>query len=140
MAVSLAQALSNCGFAYLTHHGIHQKTIDSCFDQSKNFFKLPQPIKDKFTRGVESVHGYSQKGREVLEKNVIEAKESLDILCTSNELPDNHVPRLRTDLENLADEAGTLAKRLLHCLALDLQIDSEEFLRDHSGMLTGNRG
>ena len=71
VAVSLSQALSNCGFAYLTHHGIHQKTIDSCFDQSKNFFKLPQPVKDKFTRGVESVHGYSQKGREVLEKNVI---------------------------------------------------------------------
>merc|ERR1711935_1203090 len=62
VAASLAQALSTCGFAYLTHHGISQNTIESSFEQSKNFFKLPQNVKDKFTRGIESVHGYSQKG------------------------------------------------------------------------------
>ena len=73
-----------------------------------------------------------------MEKNVIEAKESLDVLCTSKALPDNHVPELRSDLENLSTEAGSLAQRLLRCLALDLQIDSEQFLNDHSGMLQGN--
>ena len=66
-----------------------------------------------------------------------EAKESLDILCTSNALPDNLVPKLRSNLENLADEASVLAKRLLKCLAIDLVIDPEEFLLNHSGMLTG---
>ena len=49
VAASLAQALSTWGFAYLTHHGIHQNTINACFKQSKNFFKLPQQVKDKFT-------------------------------------------------------------------------------------------
>jgi len=138
VAASLAQALSTWGFAYLTHHGIRQNTINACFKQSKNFFKLPQQVKDKFKRGIESVHGYSQKGREILEKNVVEAKESFDVLCTSNDLPENHVPRLRSDLDDLAQEAGSLAKRLLRCLALDLQIDSEQFLGEHSGMLTGD--
>ena len=73
-----------------------------------------------------------------MEKNVVEAKESFDVLCTSNDLPENHVPRLRSDLDELAQEAGSLAKRLLRCLALDLQIDSEQFLGEHSGMLTGD--
>ena len=73
-----------------------------------------------------------------MEKNVVEAKESFDVLCTSNDLPENHVPRLQSDLDDLAQEAGSLVKRLLRCLALDLQIDSEQFLGEHSGMLTGD--
>jgi len=135
---SLAQALSTWGFAYLTNHGLNPTTITSCFSQSEAFFKLPQTIKDKFARGIETIQGYSSQGREILEET-IEAKESFDVskIAPSGVLPDAEVPKLRPSITELSREAGSLAQRLLRCLALDLQIDIEKFLHAHSGMLTG---
>lgn len=52
-------------------------------------------------------------------------------------LPDDQVPKLRPCLESLTSQVRFLAQRLLKCLAFDLQIDPETFLRQHSGMLTG---
>ena len=49
VATDLAQALSTCGFAYLKHHGVQEKTISQCFQQSKNFFALPQNIKNQYS-------------------------------------------------------------------------------------------
>jgi len=138
VASNLAKALSTWGFAYLTNHGVDQNTVKNCFNQSKNFFKLPQHIKDNFARGIHQIQGYSRKGREILEdENVMEAKESLDIQTCSGSLPDSTTPKLRPAVHNLSDEAKLLAQRLLRCLALDLKIDPQSFLRAHAGMLTG---
>lgn len=138
VASNLAQALSTWGFAYLTNHGVDQNTVKNCFNQSRNFFKLPQHIKDNFARGIHQIQGYSRKGREILEnENVMEAKESLDIQTCSGSLPDSTTPKLRPAVQHLSDEAKLLAQRLLRCLALDLKIDPQSFLKDHAGMLTG---
>ena len=67
----------------------------------------------------------------------MEAKESLDIQTCSGSLPDSTTPKLRPAVHNLSDEAKLLAQRLLRCLALDLKIDPQSFLRAHAGMLTG---
>ena len=45
----LAQALSTWGFAYLKNHGIPKQAIKSCFQQSKEFFALPQNLKDNYS-------------------------------------------------------------------------------------------
>ena len=67
----------------------------------------------------------------------MEAKESLDIQTCSGSLPDSTTPKLRPAVHNLSDEAKLLAQRLLRCLALDLKIYPQSFLRAHAGMLTG---
>ena len=95
-------------------------------------------ISFSFRRGIHQIQGYSRKGREILEnENVMEAKESLDIQTCSGSLPDSTTPKLRPAVQHLSDEAKLLAQRLLRCLALDLKIDPQSFLKAHAGMLTG---
>ena len=48
VAKSLCEALSTWGFAYLANHGIEQNDINSCFENSHDFFELPQKMKDSF--------------------------------------------------------------------------------------------
>jgi len=137
VATDLAQALSTCGFAYLKHHGVEEKTISQCFQQSKNFFALPQNTKNQYSRGIHSIQGYSTKGREILESNIFEEKETLDVqgVAPSCVLPDQELPNLRNALSDLTSQIKDLATRLLKCLALGLQIDPNEFLQQHSGIL-----
>lgn len=136
----LCAALASCGFAYLKNHGIDSQTVKECMTQAKEFFSMPQPIKAKYSRGIHEIQGYSSRGREVLEdESVVEAKESLDVanVGRTGRLPDTEVPDLRPALESLACRSSHLARRLLRCLATDLGTDPEEFLANHSDILTG---
>ena len=136
-----------------------------------------------FRRGIHSIQGYSTKGREILESNIFEEKETLDVqgVAPSCVLPDQELPNLRNALSDLTSQIKDLgnkfffreinfhanfhendfifnwhigiffgrlllclkltkyilflATRLLKCLALGLQIDPNEFLQQHSGIL-----
>jgi isopenicillin N synthase-like dioxygenase len=139
---TLCNVLSTCGFAYLINHGIPDMAVHECVAESKKFFKLPPAVKEKYNRGVNDIHGYSWKGREVLARNgQIESKESFDIHSwrTDAKFPDNEdeTPDLRSKVKCLAHQSGILARRLLHCLATDLGADPIQFLQDHSNMFNG---
>jgi isopenicillin N synthase-like dioxygenase len=56
----------------------------------------------------------------------------------SGSFPDQNLPNLRPSINSLTSKASKLAKRLLKSLATDLHTDPDEFLRQHSGMLTGS--
>lgn len=47
IARDLTHAFKTSGFAYLSQHGVSQQLIDQAFDQSAQFFELPQEIKDR---------------------------------------------------------------------------------------------
>ena len=47
IGTKLCEALSNCGFAYLSNHGIPEKTVKECVNESEKFFKLPTDVKMK---------------------------------------------------------------------------------------------
>ena len=45
VGVRLCEALSSCGFAYLSNHGIPECIINQCMQQSEKFFNLPLDVK-----------------------------------------------------------------------------------------------
>ena len=48
IGTKLCEALSNCGFAYLSNHGIPERTVNECVNASEKFFKLPPDVKMKY--------------------------------------------------------------------------------------------
>ena len=48
IGTKLCEALSSCGFAYLSNHGIPERTVKECLNESEKFFKLPSDVKMKY--------------------------------------------------------------------------------------------
>ena len=48
IGTKLCEALSSCGFAYLSNHGIPERTVKECVNESEKFFKLPSGVKMKY--------------------------------------------------------------------------------------------
>ena len=44
----LCKALSSYGFAYLSNHGIPEKTVNECVAEAQTFFNLPSDVKLKY--------------------------------------------------------------------------------------------
>lgn len=87
---------------------------------------------------MQTIQGYSSAGREVLEdESIFEAKESLDVQTMAGPLPDLEAPSLRPSINSFVKEGVKLSQRLLRCLAIDLDIDEDAFLAQHSGMFAG---
>ena len=94
------------------------------------------------SRGVKDIHGYSFKGREVLERaELVESKESFDVSSwgLNAKFPDKEeeTTDFRLKVKCLAHQSVILARRLIRCLATDLGTDPLQFLNNHSGMFNG---
>ena len=60
LGTRLCKALSTCGFAYLSNHGIPERTVSECKAVSEKFFNLPSDVKLKY-RFVYQTHITIQK-------------------------------------------------------------------------------
>ena len=47
---NLKRAFSSVGFIYIKDHGIDEKLIEKSMEASKNYFLLPQDVKESFPR------------------------------------------------------------------------------------------
>ena len=47
---NLKRAFSSVGFIYIKDHGIDEKLIEKSMEASKNYFQLPQDVKESFPR------------------------------------------------------------------------------------------
>ena len=76
-ASAIDQAFRDCGFVYLSNHGILQEKIDKCFEWSKAFFALPDDIKMKAPHPSGGSHhrGYSGLGEEKVTQMVFDKDE-----------------------------------------------------------------
>ena len=72
---------------------------------------------------------------------MVECKESFDIVSwgQNSKFPDDEegTSQFRLKVKCLAHQSVILARRLIRSLATDLGVDPLQFLKDHSGMLTG---
>jgi isopenicillin N synthase-like dioxygenase len=62
VAASLADAARNCGFFYVTGHGIPRALVDGLTVQAQTFFALPLEEKMRCYIGNSSSHNVSHKG------------------------------------------------------------------------------
>jgi len=67
LAPLFRESFSKIGFAYISNHGIDQTLIDSAFKASKDFFTLPQDLKEKTKRMAKVDRGYVKPGQEIFD-------------------------------------------------------------------------
>lgn len=91
-AYDIVSAFKECGFVYLSGHGIPSDTIQMTFEKSADFFRLPMDIKEKLAwEDPRANRGYVQIGRErvttsndpeeiaVLRASAPDCKETMEI-------------------------------------------------------------
>ncbi|CAB62039.1 putative protein [Arabidopsis thaliana] len=110
-AVSLKQACLDCGFFYVTNHGISEELKDEAFEQSKKFFALPLEEKMKVLRN-EKHRGYSP----VLDQ-ILDPENQVDVV----------LPGWRATMEKYHQEALRVCKAIARLLALALDLDTNYF-------------
>ncbi len=78
---SLGQAFENYGFAIVSNHGIPQELIDRFYTLSKEFFKEPDVVKEKYEiPGYNGQRGYTSFGKEhAKQSNVGDLKEFFQV-------------------------------------------------------------
>jgi len=65
---NLKRAFSSVGFIYIKDHGIDEKLIEKSMEASKNYFQLPQDVKESFPRDPLVQQGYVAPGREIFDQ------------------------------------------------------------------------
>merc|ERR1712156_150457 len=119
----MGRAFSSVGFIYIKDHGIDEKLIEKSMEASKNYFQLPQDVKESFPRDPLVQQGYVAPGREIFDQKEDGSKAV------------HEAPELRPCLTKLAQETKTLAFRILKSLALGLGLDQDFFVLCHQEIL-----
>lgn len=65
---SLCHAFSSVGFVYIRDHGISQDLIREAMQASKEYFLLPDQVKEAFPRDPQIQQGYVAPGREIFDQ------------------------------------------------------------------------
>ena len=61
----IGSAFENIGFVALRGHFLSDKLVDDLYEEIKNFFKLPQEVKDSYEiEGIGGQRGYTSFGKE----------------------------------------------------------------------------
>jgi len=131
---------------YISNHNIHQSVIDKVFQESSDFFALPESIKDQLAwRDPRANRGYVKQGRErvtnstdpdeiaELRRTAPDVKESMEIgLETDPEFrnywpPIDMSPQFRSTMINFYDVSHKLHLDVLRAVALGLDMDEHYF-------------
>ncbi|KAI7756593.1 hypothetical protein M8C21_022181 [Ambrosia artemisiifolia] len=140
----LKRACMDCGFFYVTNHGISEEFMDQVFTQSKNFFHLPLEEKMKLLRN-EKHRGYTPFLDELLDPaNQLQGdqKEGFYIgielpeddpeaqrtFYGPNLWPDSDIlPGWRQTMEKYHQQAMEVVKKTARLIALALDLDANFF-------------
>lgn len=142
VASKLADAARDCGFFYVTGHGIPGTLIDRLAAQARTFFALPLEEKMRWYIGNSQSHkGYVPEGEEVLYGGTRDRKEAFDLgldlpaddpdvlqgtpMLGPNVWPD--VANFQGDVSAYYDAALTLGKTLFRGFALALGLPESHF-------------
>ncbi|EQL01805.1 hypothetical protein G6O67_003492 [Ophiocordyceps sinensis] len=151
-AAELYDAFKNVGFAYIKNHGVPQDVVQEAFEWSRNFFALPQSVKDKAPHPPQGWHhrGYSGVGLEKTSqmlfdqddisesRKVPDCKESFEIGSDDNPRmaniwpPEDDIPGLRDFFERFYDACYGVEVKLLKAIGAALGLDEGYFLDYHS--------
>lgn len=136
----LGKGFQTWGFLYVKGHQIPEGIIQEAFQASKKFFEKPTEFKMRFKRGTGIDEGFVPSHGEIFDGAKPEDfKEVLDFRPNTNfsknlsyEMPENN-----DALAKLFEHCKKVLYILLRLLALELGIDTEYYVKLHSGI--GNR-
>jgi len=129
-ASTFCKTMGDRRFVYIKNHGVNMEVIEEAFQQSKNFFSLPQAVKERYRMVVaKGLGGYVPPGNQTLDlKNVFELRESYDAYGTSRNYPDDDCPAFGQAMLKLEEDGKVLTKRLLRLLATGLKLGEYDFV------------
>jgi len=85
-ADEIVNGFKEVGFVYLSGHGISSDTVQTAFEKSANFFRLPMDVKSKLAwEDPRSNRGYVQVGRE----RVTQSADAAEIAALRAKAPDS---------------------------------------------------
>jgi len=149
----VVKAFKDIGFMYISNHPIDQNVIDKVFQESSDFFALPDSIKDQLAwRDPKANRGYVKQGRELvtnstdpdeiaeLRRTAPDVKESMEIGLETDPTyrnqwpPIEMAPQFRSTMINFYDICHKLHVDVLRAVALGLGMDEHYFdsLNDQS--------
>ncbi|NND44610.1 MAG: hypothetical protein HKN58_04760 [Xanthomonadales bacterium] len=154
---ALDRACRECGFFYLSGHGIAERRLAEVWTQARWFFALDRAQRRAVSRSEANSRGYYDRE---LTKNTRDMKQVFDFGCVPHpELPDDHPEnrtqdgwnlwpeseggdRFRAVLTAYADQLSGIALRLLRAMSMNLGADPDALLGDfhprHSSFLRLN--
>jgi len=145
VAAELGRAARDCGFLYVTGHGISRDLRERLLAQAKAFFALPEAEKMKSYIGLSGLshRGYVPEGEEGFGEGSKDRKEGFDLsfelapddplvvagtpMCGANRWP--ALPGFAEDVGAYYAAAMALGLRLARALAVSLDLAEETFAR-----------
>jgi isopenicillin N synthase-like dioxygenase len=134
----LSEALNSHGFFSITHHGLSQDVLDSCYKSSRDFFNLPDSVKSSYHNpSLKGARGYTPFGIETaVGESVADLKEfwhhgPIIDNSYSSKIPKNIVIRELSDFNKnfdlLFDELHVIGTRVLRVIAQSIGVDKNFF-------------
>ncbi|KAJ4712702.1 2-oxoglutarate (2OG) and Fe(II)-dependent oxygenase superfamily protein [Melia azedarach] len=134
-AKSIRQACIDYGFFYLVNHGVEEELLSQMLSESRKFFSLP--VEDKMKLARKDHRGYTAMYAENLDPTSSsegDSKESFYIgplggtLGNLNQWPSVEIlPSWRSTMEYYYEKIISAGRRLLHLIALALNLDEDFF-------------
>ncbi len=141
IAAQIDSALQRVGFFYVINHGVPADLLERLYQQTKDFFDLPEQEKLQVSIDKASNHrGYFPMGRENVEPTAtVDLKEGFDIgldteiegndeggMRGANQWPDRPAG-LKSTMMAYYDEMHVFAKFLCRAMALALKLPEDAF-------------
>ncbi|TVU09683.1 hypothetical protein EJB05_43173, partial [Eragrostis curvula] len=139
-AKSIRQACVECGFFYVTNHGIDVALLERVFAESRKFFALPMEEKTSMALRKNSNHrGYTAPYSDKVDpfpKSRGDSKESFyigpkgdgDLQTDVNIYPsEEQFPSWKETMQSYRANALATGKRILSLIALSLDLDADFF-------------
>ncbi|KIM46332.1 hypothetical protein M413DRAFT_441416 [Hebeloma cylindrosporum] len=145
-AVEIVSAFKECGFVYLSNHGISPSEVLNTFHRSADFFKLPYDTKRKFAwEDPRSNRGYVEVGRErvtqsadpeeikALREKAPDCKETMEIgrdwdTTWKNQWPsETQVPGFKQNMLDFYETCHALHVHVMQSIAIGLDLGEHFF-------------
>ncbi|KAH8482092.1 hypothetical protein H0E87_029532 [Populus deltoides] len=140
----LKQACLDCGFFYVTNHGISQEFMEEVFSQSKKFFELPlsekmkvlrnekhrgyTPVLDELLDPDNQIHGDYKEGYYIGVEVPEDDPEADKPFYGPNVWPaDGILPGWRQTMEKFHQQALGVARAVARIIALALDLEADFF-------------
>ncbi|XP_024966345.1 2-oxoglutarate-Fe(II) type oxidoreductase hxnY-like isoform X2 [Cynara cardunculus var. scolymus] len=142
----LKQACMECGFFYVTNHGMSQEFMDQVFSESKKFFDLPleqklkllrneknrgyTPVLDELLDPVNQLHGDHKEGFYIGIELPQDDPDAQRTFYGPNLWPPSDIlPGWRLTMEKYHQQALEVVRKIARLIALALDLDPDFFER-----------